>query len=113
MSDIATIDVTKNILPRLSADFPRKTSEAIGLGLFKVLEEADPRTPRDTGNLAGGALVRFSPGAQDGTVYWPAPYSAYVNFGTRHMAPRPFATDAANIVGPHVVQALSRIGEGL
>ncbi len=106
MSDAIRIEVVKNILPRLAADFPRRTSEAIGLGLFKVLEEADPRTPRDTGNLAGGAMVRFSPGAHEGSVYWPAPYAAYQELGTRFHAPQPFAKPAVDIVQPQLIDAL-------
>ena len=113
MAEGIRIDVAMNIFPRLSGDFPRRTSEAIGLGLFKVLEEADPRTPRDTGNLAGGAMVRFNPGAQDGTVYWPAPYAAHQEFGTRFHAPQPFARPAVDIVQPQLIEAMKQAAGGM
>ncbi len=113
MSDAIRIEVTKNILPRLSGDFPRRASVAIGLGLFKVLEAADPRTPRETGELADSAQVRFSPGAQDGTVYWPAPYASFVEHGTRLHAPQPFAKPAVDIVQPQLIKALRQAAGGM
>lgn len=104
-----TIEVRANNLPRMASRFRPAVSDITGAALFKTLETATPITPVDTGNLRNTAQVRFHPGAFEGSVYWPAPYAALVNGGTRFMAPRPFATDAARIVGPQYVAALSQL----
>jgi HK97 gp10 family phage protein len=57
-----------------------------------IVKGAGARTPRRTGRLAASA--RIATDAQTLTVSWGAPYAAYVNFGTRYMRARPFATDA-------------------
>jgi HK97 gp10 family phage protein len=57
-----------------------------------VVKTAQARTPRRTGRLAASASI--DPAAQIVTVTWGTSYAAYVNFGTRRMVARPFATDA-------------------
>jgi HK97 gp10 family phage protein len=62
----------------------------------RIATDATGRVPRATGTLAGSLSV--SPGTVEGrpaqTLTWGVRYAPYVNFGTRHMRARPFATDA-------------------
>lgn len=61
-----------------------------------VRRYATPRTPRATGALAGSLAT--DRGTVDGNpaalLTWAARYAVFVNFGTRVMPGRPFATDA-------------------
>ena len=60
---------------------------------------AQGRVPRATGALANSfgldrGIVEGNPAA---VLTWGARYAVYVNFGTRHMPARPFATDALEV----------------
>jgi HK97 gp10 family phage protein len=71
----------------------------------EVARLAGPRTPRRTGALAASVSVRAD-GPSRATVRWGVPYAVFVNFGTRVMRPRPFATDALAAAEP-VLQRLA------
>lgn len=48
----------------------------------------------DIGNLIGSVQVEAEPGAAEAFVYTGAEYSAHLEFGTIHIAARPFMTPA-------------------
>jgi hypothetical protein len=82
-----------------------------------VASRATP--PRRTGALAGSlhvssATVEGNPAAE---LTWGVRYAAYVNFGTRTMTARPFATDAlaatAADAGPLLAQWADTIVAGV
>lgn len=67
----------------------------IGRRARNVLNQAVLMSPVDTGRMRGSGVSEPSAdvrGAWD--VTFPVQYSFFVNQGTRHMAPRPFLTDA-------------------
>jgi hypothetical protein len=64
---------------------------------------ADPLTPVDTGALKSAKEIT------DTSIHWLADYAAYQNIGTVHIAPRLFATTAADRVKPQWIRALSQI----
>lgn len=61
-----------------------------------VARDANQSTPRATGALARS--LRLTQGTIDGhpaqLLTWGVRYAVFVNFGTRYMPARPFATDA-------------------
>lgn len=52
------------------------------------LQDADPRTPRESGQLA--ASGQTSADQEEGALVYDAPYSLAVAFGTEHMPPNPW-----------------------
>jgi HK97 gp10 family phage protein len=57
-----------------------------------IVKTAAARTPRRTGRLAASAHITAE--ADVVRIAWGEPYGVFVNFGTRYMRARPFATDA-------------------
>lgn len=96
-----TIKVVHNRLPEMAAKLPVATELAIDKFLGDVDGYATARTPVRTGYLKN-ARSRGK-----GWIAWDAGYAAYVNFGTRHMAARPFASDAYNRALPGFMAALA------
>jgi hypothetical protein len=91
-----------NELPRIDASFPDRVNR--GIRKQVLISEGDAKVnivkydAIDTGNMLGsvrGEMTGFQSGqvtvsAESGKGY---PYPAAVNFGTIHMAPRPFWSD--------------------
>lgn len=96
----ASIRIVNNRLGEMRAKLPQATELAIDKFLADVDMYASARTPRRTGYLAN-ARSRGK-----GWIQWDALYAAFVNFGTRYMAARPFATDAFNRASPGLMAAL-------
>ena len=67
-----------------------------------VVKGAQAATPRRTGRLAGSA--RITADRDTVAVVWGATYAAYVNFGTRVMRARPFATDALEAATDEIIR---------
>jgi hypothetical protein len=98
------VEVRINRFPRMAARFAPAVRDITQLAVFKVVELADPNTPvGETGFLKNNKEIGPD------FVHWIMHYAGYVNFGTVHMAPRPFATDAAEAVRPQWMQALGQI----
>lgn len=108
MADVEVI-VNHNHLPRIAGRFLPAVDDVTTLYLFKVHEAADPNTPVDEGNLKNNVVVTPSQGGQGGQVHWLQSYAGYVDKGTIFMAPRLFATGAADLIGPQYVAALGQI----
>lgn len=96
-----TISVIHNRLGEMQSKLPGAVELAVDKFLGDVHAYAGARTPRRTGYLANSV----SRGAM--WIAWGALYAAYVNFGTRYMAARPFATDAFNRAIPGLMAALA------
>lgn len=77
----------------------------------RFVAAADPKTPKDTGRLVGTKVVE-STGA-GASITYTAPYAGYQEFGTRYIAPRAFASGAADEVAPWYMAELGRAVEGL
>jgi len=74
-------------------------SEPLRTTADEVTRLAGGRTPRSTGRLAASVSVAVD-GPLSARVRWGVGYAVYVNFGTRRMPARPFATDALAAAAP-------------
>lgn len=99
MADTISIDTAP--LTGLATDLATtgtrlQDAEFLAAAGAEVARLASGRTPRATGKLAGSLQVRVGTdkGSDAAMVRWGVGYAVYVNFGTRRMRARPFATDA-------------------
>lgn len=97
------VKIKMNKLPEASAKLREAVKEAQEKFLDDVENLATATVPVDTGKLKG------SKERSEGRIAWTAEYAAYVNFGTRHMAPQPFASDAVEKAEPTLIAALQEI----
>src|SRR5687767_7049061 len=95
--------VKSNNLPKARAKLPRETKDVVAATAFQLKASADPKTPVDTGNLKNNATIGPD------YVTWHAPYTGFVNYGTRYMAARPFIDEAVAEVQPMFVAALKAL----
>lgn len=98
-----TVTIRTNDLPRMAAHLSPAVKDITKTALFQVVALADPMTPVDTGNLKNNKEIG------DDFIHWRAPYAAYQDKGTIHIAPTLFATNAAERVRPQWIQAMSQI----
>lgn len=98
-----TVTITSNKLPPMPARLNAAVKDITKKALFDVVAIADPMTPVDTGHLKSAKEIT------DTAVHWLANYAAYQNMGTVHIAPRLFATTAAERVRPQWIAALRQI----
>lgn len=98
-----SVEIRRNDFPRIAGRFEPAVAEITQLAVFKVHEAADPNTPRNNGDLANNVV--------DGPdfVHWLMLYAGFQDKGTVFMPGTFFATNAANLVFPQWVQALSQI----
>ena len=89
----ATITVTKNIFPRIAANFPQEAANATNKGVARMIEVADPLTPVEYGLLRGNKDIDVAtPGDPSGGAHWLQDYAGHQNYGT-----------SRGIVGKHFV----------
>lgn len=101
-----TIIVRSNKLAAIAAALPDAVEMVLEKFMLDVDADATAHTPVDSGNLKNSRQPsKFR-------IYWPAHYAAYVNFGTRFMAARPFASDAVDRALPGLEAALDDL-EGM
>lgn len=62
----------------------------------------------DTGRLANSILVRHTPGTLTASVVCTAAYGLALEFGTRHMAPRPFMRPPISTKRAEIIAAANR-----
>jgi HK97 gp10 family phage protein len=74
----------------------------VALGMEK---DAKMEAPVDTGYLRS-SITSSKVGPAEWEVRAGADYASFVNFGTRHMAPRPFFTHAAERALGHLVTGI-------
>lgn len=101
------VTIHYNRFPELQAKAPQVAKQAVQLTLLELVSAADPLTPVDTGNLKNAKEMG------EDFVTWLAPYAAYVNYGTRNMAARPFVDQAVAQVQPMFVKAIEQALQGM
>jgi len=99
--------VRLNRLPEIAAALPGAARDLVDKTLLDIEATATANCPVETGNLKNNRS------RTPNSVRWNAHYAAYVNFGTRYMAARPFVTNAVNAVMPSAQQAADEIARNL
>ena len=81
-------------LDQLSGQLTDAMEDALLRAAHLAAQEAAHRAPVDTGGLRGG-ISAYAQGGLSACTVSSAPHSAYVEFGTSRMPPRPFMQPAA------------------
>ena len=96
---------------------PEAASTAVDKAAYLLVDQMQTQIHAmgavDTGNLLASVDARFGPDGLTASVGPTVDYAEYVHDGTYRMAPRPFATNAARIVGPNFEAAIRTVGEML
>ena len=101
------ITVLQNDFFSIADRFGNGIMEVMANGAMNIIAAADPRTPVDTGALKGNKTVDVSTTGL--TVGWNEDYAGYQELGTRHVAPKHFASGAMDQVGPSILQELASV----
>jgi HK97 gp10 family phage protein len=91
----------KRRLKELSQRFPDATGKAIERGAKQITEVAKRNCPVRTGYLKS-TIKYWMIGYDEAKIVADAPYAAFVEFGTRYMAPRYYMTRAFEEVAPRL-----------
>lgn len=102
------IVVVSNRFGPIAASMQGIVNDALDNAVLALIETADPLTPVDTGALKGNKTIEAT--GESRTVTWNQDYAAYNEFGTVHMAPRPFARPGIDAAEPVLLEGLARIG---
>lgn len=105
------INIKKNNLTNASAEIREGMRTALTKFQADVEAHAEAAVPVDTGTLKGSLSSDL--GDTSLRMHWAAPYAGYVNFGTRHMEARPFASDAVDTAEPGLQAAVADIAKRL
>ena len=99
--------IVYNKLPEIANKIPELVSRELRRAAFATEAGAKVRAPVDTGNLRASI---FTEGAEPGSlrmiVAVGAEYGAFVEFGTRYMAPRAFMGRTTDQTFPALLDAL-------
>jgi HK97 gp10 family phage protein len=107
------IRINFNHLDDIAARSPEAAAMLVDKTLLDIEADATAHCPvGETGNLKNNRSWRVASATRK-AVRWNAHYAAYVNFGTRYMAARPFVTNAVNAVMPSAQQAADEIARNL
>ncbi len=104
----ASVTVTLNTFPAMSAGLQRAVSDAMGTAALTIIAVADPLTPVDTGALRANKTVAQT--SDSVTVTWNQEYAAYNELGTVHMSPRPYARPGLEAATPMFLDSLKNLG---
>jgi len=85
-------------------------NDALDTAALQIVEVADPITPFDLGFLVGNKTIDRNDDSV--TVTWNQEYAAYVEMGTIHMDPRPFAKPGLEAAEPQFLESLKNLVEG-
>lgn len=102
--------IVYNNLPKLSDEARQRASVIVRNAAFEVEAYAKQVVPVDTGNLRNSIHTTME-GELTAKVGTHVGYAAYVEFGTRWMAPRPYLIPAVERIRPHLVDRLKKIVE--
>lgn len=108
MRPVVTVKIKRNDFKKIAGTMPRKTQSVVRKTAFDIITAAAPATPVLTGFLRGSASV-LTPSDFEAVIFWAAHYAAYQEFGTRWIAPKLFATGAAEQVRPQYVRAMENM----
>lgn len=92
------IRVEFNRFPDLVQKAPGRARELVKKAAYELEARAKTEVPVDTGNLKNSISTSFENDGLTGVVSTNVEYAAYVEFGTRRMAARPYMTPAAEQV---------------
>lgn len=108
-----TVRVVSNRLPQISAAIRPAVVAEVQTATYDVEARAKQMVPVKTGTLRRSIHSVFENGGLTGLVGPSVSYSAFVEFGTRHMAARPYMRPAAEAVLPRFATAVARVLRGL
>lgn len=98
-------------LARIADDVPRRSSLVVRKSSTDLERQMKARAAVDTGYLKSSIGTDF--GTEGNLTYGDtgpaADYGAHVEFGTRNMAPQPYAMPAADAVGPNFIAAVEAV----
>lgn len=97
-------------LRKASGTVQRKGGQAIRKAAFDIQAQAQARAPVDTGALRNSIGVDLGGMALTAEIGPSVNYAAYVENGTRYMAPQPYMGPAADSVLPQLEQAITELG---
>jgi HK97 gp10 family phage protein len=100
--------VKANRVSAVSDEVRRELGHSVERAALNVVGRAKVLAPVDTGYLRN-SIEQQKTGDLEHTVSVGAEYGAYVNFGTRHMAARPFLTQAVEDERPHFIADVASI----
>ena len=108
-----TIRVVSNRLPALPAELRGLVVDQVAASTYEVEAKAKAVVPVRTGTLRRSIHSIFENGGLTGICGPSVDYGQYVEFGTRHIPPRPYMRPAAATVLPKFAEALARLLRGL
>jgi len=109
-----TIRVVSNRLPEASAALHRAVVDQVKASTLDVQARAQAVVPVRTGLLRRSIHSVFENGGLRGICGPSVSYAPYIEFGTRHMAARPYMRPAAALVLPKFAEAIrALLGKGL
>lgn len=106
---IGEIKVVSNRLPELRKKAPELAKRIVSKTAFDIEAHAKTIVPVDTGLLRMSIFTRFH---HDGFVAEVGPsthYAIYVEYGTKHMAARPYLRPAVDKVRPGFESAIKTV----
>lgn len=108
-----TIEVRKNEFSKYARRIRPQIAEALNQSAHELVRVARPLTPVETGRLRDNVEIEAaSPRNLGVDVTWRQPYAGFVHNGTRYMAARPFARQAADqIRNRHLARMKQAVGE--
>lgn len=101
------IRVVSNRFPDLIRKAPDRARGLVKKAAFELEARAKTVVRVETGNLKNSIRTSFENAGMTGVVSTAVEYAAYVEFGTRRMAARPYMTPAAEQVRKSFERAVS------
>lgn len=108
-----TVRVVSNRLPAISAAIRPAVVAEVQRAAFDVEARAKAKAPVRTGTLRRSIHSVFSNGGLSAVIGPSVLYGKFIEFGTRHMAARPYMRPAAEAVLPKFAAAVKRALAGL
>ncbi len=105
-----SIHVVHNHFGRIASNMQGALDDALGTAALTIVAVADPLTAVDTGSLRGNKTIERDHNGV--TVSWNQEYAGYVELGTVHMSPQPFARPGLEAAEPQFLASLARLIEG-
>ena len=110
MSDFSELTKLAADLGKAPAETTRKASRAVRKAALDIERGAKTRAPVDTGNLKNSISVTLGNTGLTAEIGPTAHYGVFLEYGTRHMSPRPYMGPAATAVEPGFVEAIEQLG---
>lgn len=106
-AEIKGLDELKKAIKDLDR-FPRIKAE-VGASALEIQRLAKRDVPVKTGHARNTTIVEFEIGGAAAEIGTVAPYAPYIEFGTKHMAARPYLIPAFDEVEPKFQERLAEI----